>query len=147
MRVPNGGPAFPRPFSETGDAKQGAVFHSQAGMSLRDYFAAKAMQSLIAKSPLKEQVVYEDGSVSGPSNEEMDIISSGVCSSAYEYADAMLAEREPRQSPRTELNEREKAGLAKPHPNDFGIPKEHWAAAQAYAEFYAENRDAARGAA
>lgn len=38
------------------------------------------------------------------------------------------------------LNEREKAVLAPLHPGDFGIPKEHWEAAQYYAQYWHENR-------
>lgn len=37
-------PAFARPHSEDADF----VHHAQAGMTLRDYFAAKAMQGLLA---------------------------------------------------------------------------------------------------
>lgn len=45
----NGGPAFPRPASAT------AVNGPQAGMTLRDYFAAKAMQGLMdAAMPMPE---------------------------------------------------------------------------------------------
>jgi hypothetical protein len=40
MSANNGGPAFPRPASEFA---QNAIFE-QDGMTLRDYFAAKAMQ-------------------------------------------------------------------------------------------------------
>lgn len=51
----------------------------QEGMSLRDYFAAKAMQGLLAG-------LYA-GNNAGWTVE-------GNCKAAYEYADAMLAERE-----------------------------------------------------
>lgn len=61
-------PAFPRPFSGT---KQFA----QEGMTLRDYFAAKAMQALLAKSE----------SYSGWDSIPVD---------AYEMADEMLKARE-----------------------------------------------------
>jgi hypothetical protein len=37
MDKDTGGPAFPRPFS-------GTTQYAQEGMTLRDYFAAKAMQ-------------------------------------------------------------------------------------------------------
>jgi len=44
-----------------------------------------------------------------------------------------------------ELRPWEKAVLAPPHPGDFGIPKEHWEAAQHYANFWHLNRlDAVR---
>ena len=41
---------------------------------------------------------------------------------------------------RTELHSWEKAVLGPPHPGDFGIPKEHWEAAQHYANYWNENR-------
>lgn len=62
----NGGPAFPTPMSE--------------GLSIRDYFAAKAMQGLIAATGDSDGVVtYDDAS---------------VAASAYSMADAMLRARE-----------------------------------------------------
>lgn len=39
----DGGPAFPRPFSD--DTECGLPCTDQEGMTLRDYFAAKAMQA------------------------------------------------------------------------------------------------------
>lgn len=39
MSKDNGGPAFPRPHSQRYQDEQ---FHTQPGMTLRDYFAAKA---------------------------------------------------------------------------------------------------------
>ena len=60
-QIKDGGRAFPSNRS------------AQFGMSLRDYFAAKAMEGLLAGG-----------------------FSDAICTSmvAYEYADAMLAERE-----------------------------------------------------
>jgi hypothetical protein len=43
-----GGPAFPRPAGDYNGTKHGNG--AQDGMSLRDYFAAKAMQGLLAQS-------------------------------------------------------------------------------------------------
>lgn len=62
MKKDIGGPAFPRP----GD------FNPQTGMTLRDYFAAKAMQGKIAAGATG----YED-----------------IAFYAYKYADAMLKAR------------------------------------------------------
>ena len=69
----DGGPAFPR----TGDAvsAENRQFDLD-GMSLRDYFAAKAMQSLISLD-------FDDMSP------------NAVSYDAYKYADAMLTAREP----------------------------------------------------
>lgn len=41
----NGGPAFPRPFSKD-ETYADERIEAQDGMTLRDYFAAKAMQGL-----------------------------------------------------------------------------------------------------
>jgi hypothetical protein len=80
----NGGPAFPVP-PETFAAE----FHSHApGMSLRDYFAAKAMQSIFAGDGAT-MVANCDGRYNGETN-WADV----VALNAYEMADAMLKERE-----------------------------------------------------
>ena len=68
--TPKGGYAFPHIIEHLHEPVT-------AGMELRDYFAAKAMQSIINDS---------------------DVIFSqpiGLASLAYEYADAMLKAREP----------------------------------------------------
>ena len=75
-----GGPAFPRnhvPGSVTTDG-EGRQYHTpfmpaQEGMTLRDYFAAAALQGLLASTKTA------DGS---------------AVVSAYRVADAMLAERD-----------------------------------------------------
>lgn len=77
MSKDNGGPAFPscgeKLWMETPESKPEPIGFE--GMSLRDYFAAKALQALI---PLigKENTKAED------------------CKNAYEYADKMLKARE-----------------------------------------------------
>ena len=63
-----GGPAFPVPGLHRGDYNN--------GMTLRDYFAAKAMQGICA---------------SGPTNEWSN---SRLAAEAYDLADAMLKARE-----------------------------------------------------
>jgi hypothetical protein len=61
-----GGPAFPH---------YGGAGWMGPGMTLRDYFAAKAMQGLLsARNPLVTNI-------------------GGIAEAAYEMADAMLAER------------------------------------------------------
>ena len=66
-------PAFARPHSEDTDF----VHHAQAGMTLRDYFAAKAMQALLREYPFHL--------VHSPANE--------VACDAYIVADKMLEAR------------------------------------------------------
>lgn len=68
MSKDNGGPAFP----ENWNGQQ------VSGMSLRDYFAAKAMPSLFTERGIKEI------SVNG---------AEGFANACYLIADAMLAER------------------------------------------------------
>jgi hypothetical protein len=63
-------PAFPAP--------AGVSHITEQGMTLRDYFAAKAMQGLIT----------------GTSMWRDDEDDSGIAESAYEIADAMLKARE-----------------------------------------------------
>jgi hypothetical protein len=68
MSAKTGGPAFPAP--------AGVSHITEQGMTLRDYFAAKAMTQLMFSSP----VVQDDART--------------TASWAYEYADAMLKARE-----------------------------------------------------
>ena len=74
MAKNDGGPAFPR----TGEGF-GNPTYDVAGMSLRDYFAAKAMQARIANPSLFERF--------GCTAEEVAVDS-------YKFADALIAERE-----------------------------------------------------
>lgn len=69
-------PAFPRPYGSYSSIGPGEYNYPQTGMSLRDYFAAKAMQALIAsRSTDCENGFYDEGT---------------VAISAYAMADAML---------------------------------------------------------
>ena len=71
-----GGPAFPRAPFEYIDNSSGLdwAVREQSGMTLRDYFAAKAMQGFISRG--------------GDYNAEFD------AERAYAFADAMLKARE-----------------------------------------------------
>ena len=69
-----GGAAFPRPAGDYNGTKRGNG--AQDGMSLRDYFAAKAMQGMIA------------------ADVDFDISKVEKAKYAYEMADAMLKERQ-----------------------------------------------------
>lgn len=76
MNKPDGGPAFPRPFSEpVGDS----MAWDQAGMSLRDWFAGQIASGYFV------------------TGQDCGINPSKAASFIYECADAMIAERE-RQS-------------------------------------------------
>ena len=80
MSKNNGGPAFPglHPSKE--------CTYKDSGMTLRDWFAAKAMQGIYA-CPV--QLYRADGT---PMPDP--ITSADIAKMAYEEADAMLAERE-----------------------------------------------------
>lgn len=61
-----------------------------SSMSLRDYFAAKAMQALIGKLPL----IDRDGVFSAAmTQDEINKIHQEVAHSAYVYADYMIEAR------------------------------------------------------
>ncbi len=76
MGIKDGGPAFPheRVFSDSpNDLHHKYIMMS--GMSLRDYFAAAALQSILSNPVFAK------------------IPETTVAASSYEYADAMIAER------------------------------------------------------
>ena len=73
MSNDNGGPAFPVNTENKHEA--GACFPHE-GMTLRDYFAAKAMQGMITGTHMWADHEDED-----------------LARSAYDFADAMIAER------------------------------------------------------
>ena len=78
-----GGYAFPIPnadFQTFAPSTVEEYKRIQSGMTLRDYFAAKAMQAMISNHLIIDN--YSDGAVNYAS------------SAAYKFADAMLKERE-----------------------------------------------------
>ena len=82
--IDNGGPAFPSGL-ETGHM---APLHN--GMTLRDYFAAKAMAGLLSAPDVG--VRYKDSEGTPEWIEQQ--VARDVAGVAYLYADAMLAARE-----------------------------------------------------
>ena len=74
MTTNTGGPAFPglHPSKE--------CHYQDAGMTLRDYFAAKAMQGMLAAN--------------GDSNGYLEYEEETVAANSYKLADAMLKARE-----------------------------------------------------
>jgi hypothetical protein len=77
----NGGPAFPRAGHEWSEGSWVAA-PVEDGMTLRDYFAAKAMQGLLANPKMSEVILKEGGAFGG-----------WIEHSAYSWADAMLKAR------------------------------------------------------
>ncbi|HEC5301787.1 TPA: hypothetical protein QCG78_004359 [Enterobacter asburiae] len=73
-KVNNGGPAFPREDYQANGYDKGFEKLGQEGMSLRDYFAAKAMQGELASGDASNHV-------------------ENIASRSYAIADAMLKAR------------------------------------------------------
>ena len=75
-KINMGGPAFPSKKRVYNAGYSTKEFEPVDGMHLRDYFAAKAMQGLIAQP------------------ESGDWLAEGIAKAAYQQADAMLKARE-----------------------------------------------------
>ena len=75
MKKPDGGPAFPRPYSEVEltDGHHKVSFDPQSGLTLRDWFAGQACVLMGA---------------------DVESSATDIAKSAYRIADAMLAERD-----------------------------------------------------
>ena len=84
----DGGPAFPEVTGDFLEGGSGEIW-SIGGMSLRDYFAAKAMQGII--SNFSNEIVLE-AHINLADDFEMSPDEMTACS-AYSLADAMLKER------------------------------------------------------
>lgn len=72
----DGGPAFPRPAGDYNGTRHGNG--AQVGISIRDYFAAKAMAAMVAS----------------PGYEEGEWLQEDIALQAYTMADTMLKQRE-----------------------------------------------------
>lgn len=86
----DGGPAFPQP----GDR----LTYGSAGMSLRDYFAAKAMEALIDGYDHEARCASQDRNSRTGFDDKMHedsetTYASNMAEEAYLIADAMLAAR------------------------------------------------------
>ena len=88
----DGGPAFPLT-SSTGDPRDGV--YCANGMTLRDYFAAKALSSMAGKWRFfdRAQKVATDLSKANKKPEEKVEVQDVVAAWSYEFADAMLKAR------------------------------------------------------
>lgn len=85
-KINDGGPAFPDP-GRAQSAKQREVL-TGTGMTLRDYFAAKAMQGMLA---VPDDQRYGDRADKTLSIEEWQLwCVTGVVEHAYRVADAMI---------------------------------------------------------
>jgi hypothetical protein len=79
--IDDGGCAFPE--SASGPYPNGEIVLGRSGMSLRDYFAAAALQGCLAYSHVKPQW----------GNYQEYCSTEAVAEMAYKYADAMIAAR------------------------------------------------------
>lgn len=84
-QVNDGGPAFP--VLRENDNPSMSLIMASPGMTLRDYFAAKAMQSLISESAT--------ATLSKESGKPLEFL---VASMSYTLAEAMLSERNKEQA-------------------------------------------------
>lgn len=98
MSIKDGGQAFPRPIGNNGasDYQDREVSNEQVGMSLRDYFAAQALIANIQRFPMVKEfdpnnVAPHMPTVSPDTGAE---VRRGIARLSYDYADAMLAERQ-----------------------------------------------------
>lgn len=78
-KIDDGGPAFPELWQEWNDGSQEYDWHNAYGMTLRDYFAAKAM--MVA------------GILVQPKPADPDPKARDIAKAAYEIADEMLKAR------------------------------------------------------
>lgn len=88
MSIETGGPAFPREDYQANGYEKGFEKLGQEGMSLRDYFASK---SPITFDHIK--MVYGDDNPEMSDDLTRKVIFGLWSMMNYEYADAMLAER------------------------------------------------------
>lgn len=102
MSKKDGGPAFPVILDDTRDL--GHMYDKGVtGMSLRAYFAAKAMHAMISKLPLsviKECGFVPDVLAGVPKipQADMEVIRRGVCEISCHYADNMIRQLNEVQS-------------------------------------------------
>lgn len=80
MAKPDGGPAFPD--SVSADTLGGLNFSRHQGMTLRDYFAARALLAVMAA-----RVALVNANLAN------DLTQESIAEECFELADAMLAER------------------------------------------------------
>lgn len=91
MSTNTGGPAFPRTRSaDPENYHKPEVYEAQEGMSLRDYFAAKAISSILAMPEGGIQSHHPDDHID---NSSATRVAAMWAEQAYQIADAMVAER------------------------------------------------------
>lgn len=82
-----GGPAFPcMPPQDTGAGSAVGYPYPEAGMTMRDYFAAKALGGWFASD--NDRILKPVESL-----ESLEVVRARLCRNFYAWADAMLAAR------------------------------------------------------
>jgi hypothetical protein len=79
MTKETGGSAFPVPQAESVHCRGEIVQYAESGMTLRDWFAAMALQGMLSGKPAPYGVMLSEH--------------PNVADTAYKFADAMIAER------------------------------------------------------
>ena len=87
--IKDGGPAFPVMWTEINDGKSPQITACEPGMSLRDWFAGKALAGLLADP----DDTYCDASDEEGIELERREYADARARDAYRYADAMLRAR------------------------------------------------------
>ncbi len=99
-KIDDGGPAFPRPASEnseSGSVSEGNyVAHEQEGLTVRQYFAAKAMASHAAGAIFLAMLSGVAGNLPHVDADGLKKALEGLtpelaADASYQYADAMIA--------------------------------------------------------
>jgi len=78
-------PAFPRPYSHD-DYLEDIDYLAQDGMTLRDYFAAHAMQAMLSNTEFLVRVIADQDVGDNPKERVSNV--------AFAYADEMMKARE-----------------------------------------------------
>ena len=86
-KIETGGPAFPVQYSNEAD---GPTVMPHVGMTLRDYFAAKAMQGIVSSIDGEANYQRLRGHAAGAGLS----VSEWIARDAFKQADAMLKARE-----------------------------------------------------
>ena len=92
MKNPN---AFPRSELRYGNVHKVYHLETVGGMTLLDYFAAKAFNSILSNEYYVKTMI-EGGKEILDENVKISDINHIIASASYDYAEAMLKEREKR---------------------------------------------------
>lgn len=92
MSTNDGGPAFPSNFTLSKDGSTWTKHENRGGMTLRDFFAAKALQGLLADTNTHVGYVNPKTGRGWPNDEKK--FRNAVAFVAYSMADSMLRARE-----------------------------------------------------